>query len=379
MAVLALGAVGVSAALLWEIAVAGERLRGHARHVAEAVGWEGYGLHHWLHEERVAGTVTVLASRTLTAAEAGRLADHSATARWRRSVGDATRPVLPRGWEIVHLVGTAGDLTDGVLVLRPSDEIVSLATWDATRQALDITLGTAAEDAETLAGLALAASPLDNYDDARDLAFLASRFAGLDTDAVLRQVHAGHPRQSMTRRIEMGGNDLDQVAALDGERGAFPVIDGDCPPSPPGALSGLLCADSLDLGDGLTAIARATLSAASAEDVTIALDVSQIARVRAGDVSVSGTVTAEEMAACANPDADLCGGGDLDLVAGTGTPHWTEASIFGDTVIRNGSQLTGVTQAFVGTGVFGTIGNGPLTVTDCVRTVSPFIHHGAGC
>ena len=85
----------------WQVAVAAERIRGHARHLAEAVAAEGYGLHHWLHAERIAGTVTAPAegtARALTAAEEGRLAAHSATAAWRRSIADPTRPVLPRGW-----------------------------------------------------------------------------------------------------------------------------------------------------------------------------------------------------------------------------------------------------------------------------------------
>ena len=40
-----------------QLAMADERVRGHARHLAEAVAAEGYGLHHWLHAERIAGTV----------------------------------------------------------------------------------------------------------------------------------------------------------------------------------------------------------------------------------------------------------------------------------------------------------------------------------
>ena len=76
----------------WQVAVAAERVRGAARHLAEAVAEEGYALHHWLHDERVAGTVTSPAddtARALTTAEEGRFAVHSATARWRRTAADA--------------------------------------------------------------------------------------------------------------------------------------------------------------------------------------------------------------------------------------------------------------------------------------------------
>ncbi|MYG26973.1 MAG: hypothetical protein F4213_13280 [Boseongicola sp. SB0677_bin_26] len=376
------GALAAGVVTVWQIAMAAERVRGHARHLAEAVTAEGYGMHHWLHEERVAGTVTAPAegtARALTAAEAGRLAAHSATARWRRTAADATRPVLPRGWEVVHLVGTAGGLPDGVLVLRPSDEAVALPTWDAARQALDVTLGPSEEGAATLAAIALAASTLDDYDAARDRALPASRFARLDADALLREVHAGHARLAMEAGIRMGGNDLSGVATLQGERGTIPRIDGDCPPSSPGTLSGLLCADSLVLRATLTANANTTLSTATAEDVTVTTDVTGITRIRTQDATVSGSVTTPALTACADPEAARCGGGDLDLEAGTGTPDWSEAAIFGDTVIRDGNRLTGVRRTTGGEGVFGTLGNGSLGVSGCLRVVSPFLHHGAGC
>lgn len=376
-AVMLLGGLAAAVVAAWQVGMAAERIRGHARHLAGAVATEGYGMHHWLHAERVAGTVTAPAegtARALTAAEAGRLAAHSATARWRRAAADATRPVIPRGWEVVHLVGTAGGLPDGVLVLRPSDEIVALPTWDAARQALDVTLGPSEAGAATLAAFAL-----PTWDAGRDRALPASRFARLDTDAVLREVHAGHARLAMETGIRMDGNDLSGIANLAGDRGMIPRIDGDCPPSPPGTLSGTLCADSLVLRATLTATANATLSTATAEDVTVTTDVPGIIRIRTQDATVTGSVTTPALTACADPEAALCGGGDLDLEAGTGTPDWTEAAIFGDTVIRDGNRLTGVTRTTGGEGVFGALGNGSLAVSGCLRVVSPFVHHGAGC
>ena len=366
-----------SAVIALQLAEAGERIRGHARHLAEAVAAEGYGLHHWLHAERTAGAVTAPAegtARALTAAEDGRLAAHSATARWRRAIADATRPVLPRGWEIVHLVGTAGGLPDGILVLRPSDATVALPTWNATREALDVTLGTAEAGAAALATNALAGGTPADYDATRDRAVPASRYARLDTGAVLREDHAGHARVPMETGLRMGGNDIGDVAALEAETARIPEITGDCPD----AAAGTLCAESLVLGAGLTTDDDATLTTAAAGDVTLAGDVSGITRIRTEDATVSGTVTASEMTACADAEADLCGGGDLDLESGNGTPDWTEAAIFGDTIIRDGNQLTGVTRTTASTGVFGILAGSSLTVGGCLRSVSPFIH-GAGC
>lgn len=375
-----LASMAVSIALLWQAGLAGERLRGHARHLAEAVAAEGYGMHHWLHAERTGTPPGVTAppvgqARALTPAERIRLAGHSAVAPWRRYRTDATRPILPRGWEIVHLVGRTGDLADGVLVLRPSAAVVALPTWEASRQALDLVLGARTDDAAALATFALAASPLDNYDADRDRAVLASRFARLDTDAVLRETHAGHAVSPMETGVLMGGNDVADVRLLAGRTGEIPVIAGTCAVAP---QPDTLCAESLDLASTLTARARTTLSGATAEDVTVAGAVTGIGRIRTRDAVVSGPVTTTVLAACADPDADLCGGGDLDIEAGAGTPNWTEAAIFGDTVIRNGNQLVGVTQTTGAQGVFGTV-TGALTVVDCLRSVNPFIHFGGGC
>lgn len=370
-------AVGVSVALIWQLGIAAERLRGEAGHLAASVAAEGYGIHHWLHEERIAGTVTAPAegtARALSTAEAGRLAAHSATARWRRTAADATLPVLPRGWDIVHLVGTAGGLPDGVLVIRPSDAVVALRAWGAIQEALDVTLGRSEAGAA-----ALAAAVLADWDADRDRAVRASGFARLDTDAVLRELHAGHARLPMETDILMAGNDVGGVGTLTSDAAAIPSVDGDCPPSPPGAISDTLCAESFVLDDTLTANAGTTLTAAIAAHVTVTRDVSGITRVRTGDTTVSGTVTTPELAACADPDADLCGGGDLDIMSATGTPDWTEASIYGDTIIRDGNRLIGVTLTTGNDGVFGTLGNGALTVNGCLRVVNPFIHHGGGC
>ena len=372
-AVLIVAGVLSAAAASWQIALVAERLRGQARHLAEAVAAEGYALHHWLHDERIGATRVITwptdgAARELSAAERGWLAIHSATADWRRSSADPLRVLLPRGWEIVHLIGRrGGQLPDGVIVLRPSDDLVARPAWDA---ALDVVLGVTGGAAGDLAGNALA-----DYDAARDRAFFASRFARLDTRAVLREAHAGHAILPMETDLVMSANDLLNVGALSGTGGRIPEIAGTCPGEP----SDTLCATILNVRDGLTAEDKTTLGTLGAGAVTFSRDVTGITRMRVGEAEISGTVTTSALTACADPGADLCGGGDLDLEAATGGPDWTEAAIFGDVIIRDGNRLTGITTTTAATGFFGTIAAAPrLYVDDCFRSVVPFVH-GAEC
>ena len=227
-AVLLLAGLLATVAMNWQIVVARERLRGQARHLAGVVAAEGYGLHHWLHEERVAGTTPDPGEDTageLSGDERTRLASHPAIATWRRSSIDRNRILLPRGWEIVHLVGrtTGEDLPDGILVLRPSDDIVNRPTWDALARALDVVLGSGTG----AAAADLASAALADYDATRDRAYFTSRFARLDTNALLRQRHAGHPTLPMETDIDLGGNDLSNVKTLRARTGAFPEITGD--------------------------------------------------------------------------------------------------------------------------------------------------------
>ena len=368
-------AAGLLAALAaaWQAGVAAERVRGHARLLAAAAAAEGHALHHWLHDARTSGTLANVpaegTARTLTAAERAALAAHAATAPWRRSLADATRPVLPRGWEIVHLVGrTAGAPPDGVLALRPSAGVASAPAWAALRRALDVTAGPSDG-----AAAARAAGTLAAWDPDRDRALAASRFARLDTGAVLRQDHAGHPRLPMEAAVRMGGGDVDGVAALESGRAGIPRISGACP----GAAAGTLCTAGAVLRGPLAVRGGAALSAAASGPVAVAGAVTGIARIRTRDAAVSGTVTASELTACADAGADLCGGGGLDVRDATGAPDWARAAIFGDVVIRGGDRLDGVTRVTAGTGVLGAA-EGALTVRGCLRVAAPFVH-GAGC
>ena len=280
--------------------------------------------------------------------------------------------LLPRGWQMVHLVGLAQgeDLPDGILVLRPDNDIVNRPTWGASQQALDVVLGSgtdpAAADLATAAGI--------GYNATHDRAYFASRFARLDTDAVLRQRHAGHVILPMAANLDLGRHNLENVNALRAQTGQIPEITGACA-DPAGAL----CATTLTASAEVTVRGGATLGTLEATDVTITGDVTVTDWIRAVDVEITDTLTTPDLTACANPEGDLCRGGDLDLEAATGTPVWNEATIFGNVIIRDSNQLTGVTTTRAARGIFGEITGAPvLTVRGCFRSVTPFVY-GARC
>ena len=400
-AVLLLAGLLATVAMNWQIAVANERLRGQARHLAEVVAAEGYGLHHWLHQERIAGTVTDPGEDSavdLSGDERTRLAAHSAIATWRRSSSNPEEVLLPRGWEIVHLIGraTGEDLPDGILVLRPDNDIVSRPTWDALARALDVVLGSGTGAAAAdLASAALADFRPDCDEEARDdaipacdRAYFASRFARLDMNAVLRQRHAGHPTLPMEAEIILGGHDLEGVGRLDGARitGTVEAVTLETGvlvlPAQNGEPPDQDDPDADPPIPRLTVNGDATLDTVVATGVTITGDVTGIDWTQRGDVTVSGTVRSPVLTACVNEEVntdedDLCEEGDLDLEDATSTTNWTQATIFGD---WDRDQLTVTTTTTAATGIFGEITGTPdgLTVKKCFMSVTPFVH-GARC
>ena len=374
LAVLLLAGLLSAALVNWRAALASERLRGEARHLAEVVAAEGYGLHHWLHASGL-NIPEGDPPTALSPAQQASLAAHSATTPWRRSSSDRNRVLLPRGWEIVHLAGraTGADLPDGILVLRPSDDIVNRPGWEMMEQALDVTLEGGSGIAETLA----ATAPITPaFDPARDRAVLASQSSRLDGTAVLRQRHAGQALPVMKATIDLRGGDLLDAERVTADRGFIDRITGNC-----AGTAGALCATDVT-ADDLDVNGTATLAGVEAGTVTSAGNVTGITSLDAKDVEVDTTLTTLNLTACANPEADLCGGGDLDLEDAEGTPDWSEAAIFGDVLIRDGNQLTGITTTTAQTGIFEEIGGTPvppeLTVTDCFRSVTPFVH-GSRC
>jgi len=387
LAVIFLAALLSAALVSWHATLAAERVRGQARHLAEVVAAEGYALHHWLHEARAGtgfsppaqGTARALTA-TGSSPELARLAGHSATTPWRRSSSNSRRVILPRGWSLTHLVGQVEgtDLPDGLVVLRPSSDRVSGPDWEIMARALDVLLGSGAQDAETLAA---AASLAPAFDATRDRVVFASRFSRLDTHAVLRRRHAGTGLPSMEADLDLGGNALETVTHVSADRATVATLTGEC-----AAPAGALCADHLTTTRLAVQTGIAQLASVDADRATFTgavsvtgLIASEDASIRTGNARITGTLTTPHLTACTDPTADLCGGGDLDFENTTGTPDWTAAAIFGDVIIRDGNRLTGITTTTAHTGIFGGITGPPvLDVDECFRSVTPFVH-GAGC
>jgi len=382
--------LGVLASLLglWQIAQAQERVRGEARHLADVLAAEAYALHHWLHAARQSGSVTTPAigtARALTPTEQLTLSTHSATAPWRRSSGNALRTVMPRGWSLTALIGTTGEdiavtdlIPDGVLILRPDDATVNGPRWPALTEALDVLLRDASPRAGTLANTAIT-----TFDATRDHAVLASRFARLDRDAVLRQTHAGHPLRPAQTDLALGNRDLTNTNALQADSAVAPAITGNCRPGSP---SNPLCAENLDGAADLSVTGVTRTDSVAVTALTTNRDVTGVPIWRTDTTVIDTATTAtRNLTACADTEADRCGGGDLDLVAATGTPDWTDAAIFGDVIIRDGNRLVGITDTFVrpsatdpANAFFEDLTAQTLSVRGCLRVVNPFVF-GAGC
>ena len=376
--VMMLAALMTPMILSWQIALAEARMRGQAQYLAQAVAAQGYGLHHWLHAARTATPpeiATPTPPRRLSAAERRALATHRATAGWRRAPEDPTRVLLPRGWQIIPLVGSAGgDLPDGVVVLRASDEVATHPIWPGLNRALDRALDLLLEEGDGSA-LSIASTALGDFDPDRDRAMLASRTARLDSTAVLRERHAGHPRTTMATDINLGGHEVLNVNRFEAQTGVLPEMTG----SGITGIGGVLRTGPLEAQAGFVVAGSAAAGTLTADTTTLAGQGTGIDRIKAGTVTARGTLSTPDLTACATPGADLCGGGALDLRAATGTPDWTRATVFGDVVIRDGNRLVGVTTTHATTGIFNQVGPAPvLDVEGCFRSVTPFVH-GAGC
>ena len=363
------GAVLASAVLLtmlatWQLGQARVRLEGMARHLATTVEAEGYALHHWLHAAQGSLTPPPAAgtARTLSEAETTELFPYAAP--WRR---DGGRMVSLRGWEIVPLAGAGGR---GVIVLRPSRDVTGSPIWKGLQAALDVRLG--GSDATDEARMALA-STTDPFDPDEDRAFFASNFARLESDALLRQAHAGQSAQAMAAALDMGGHKITGAGVLTvGQSADIRTVTG------PVSLTGSLSANRLNARD-----ASDLESMAASGQMTVRTDVTGLTSLRTEEMRISGETRIENaddpvrLSACADAEADLCGGGDLDVTGASGVPDWSMVTIFGDVSIRDGNDLTDVAEATVGSAIFEEV-TGDLDVTGCLRVSSPFLY-GENC
>ncbi|MXX88706.1 MAG: hypothetical protein F4213_03280 [Boseongicola sp. SB0677_bin_26] len=199
-------------AFAWNLSVREERVHGAATTLADVIRAEAYGLHHWLHRERVDGLNEHLplqadTTRFLDADENARLAADPAVTPWRRAAADSTRVIMPRGWTLVRMIArTRGDnaVEDAVLVLRapvgaPAARLAPVFLH------LDSLIAREGGQAETLATTAFAVTgdAVPDFDPDRDRAFLASKFARIDSTIVLRDRHAGQPRPSMATDLDV--------------------------------------------------------------------------------------------------------------------------------------------------------------------------------
>ena len=335
-----LAAVLGAAALAWETGVARDRIAGQAALLAEVVAAEGYALHHWLHnwqDNPPPGSTPPPPrgfARELTVAETDLLEAHAAFAPYWR---------LARGWEVTRLMGVpqgavAGTRIHGIVVLRAPPGAPELL-----RQEVGLRLGAAPPPPPLAplppapacgaavcraAGLLADTAPTFTLIDVRDIALPAFAFARIDPTAVLRSQRAGFAPPQMADNLDLGPHNLIDVGEI--VSAMLPALRPPAPalgtPAIPIELTG-----GLDIRGDLTAPsprpALATLEVRGGFDPA---DILTAGDVRGNRVTISGTLSgALVLVACvARPD-EICDGGSLDFIAGTGRAKWSRLLVSG--------------------------------------------------
>ncbi|WP_419739492.1 hypothetical protein [Ruegeria sp.] len=410
--VMLLASVMAGIAASWQIDIARARIEGEARHLAEVVAAEGYGLHHWLHAnppitapgtDPCQATGAAPCGRALTSEEQARLARAATIAPWRRdatdTANDPTRVLLARGWTLTHLIGDTGNgPADGVIVLHPGMHVVTHPTWRAARQALDNAFGLdGAGDEETQRAAALIARDAlgRGFDPKHDRAILASRFARLDTQALFRERVAGHPPLPMTTGINMGGRTILGTGRLGALSATVPTLrgQGDNPlradrlaPQAGMTLNGVFAPRIVTLSG--TGTAQIDADATVTETLRVGTNLITGLATQSGAATITGRTTARTLIACADPDAELCGGGDLEIRRLKPDQTLADVVVFGTTTVTRadtravtttgGAETSTVRETRAGTGVFDEITRPRLRVTGCYRSVTPFVY-GSRC
>ena len=238
-ATLFVAALLLSLSSLWIVAEARQKIAGEAALVAEAVAWAGYGLHHWLHENR--SNVTDCDGKRIFVGE-----PLSSDCDILAYGGPAPWAVPPRNWAIVLHIRTPGGqewndpLPHGILVVRPLDCTADRDRARFLHSEVAQRLGVAVDETTAPAGRPPAAGPalalVGSQARDCDLVVFAHSFSRIDPSLVLREPRAGFSPPVMETALDMDGNSITgdgtlTIGTLTGEELGV-AADGSTPPAP---------------------------------------------------------------------------------------------------------------------------------------------------
>ena len=424
--------------LSWQTGVARARFEGYMRHLAEAVSAESYSLHHYLYDQAsLFNMISCLppldpldppvkppCGRAFSTSENMNLANHYSMALWRRTGADS-RILLPKGWSIVHLVGDTGDnvvhnsnndniIFDGVVVLRPSDDIVNGPVWNSIIRSINEKISSRRATDETDLAVIIAESANINFNRSRDTAVLASQFSRLDNNALLRSPHPGHPALPMQTSINMNNRsiinmNLDQKSSFIQKADIDDIypnvntgliannieITGDLiikAPDPTDSRQYYLEDPNTDTDSPLLPQSVTVLSSpcdpnnppCDSSTVTVTDKVTVSGSIHASDIEISGTSIIANMTACIDPQEDLCDGGELEILDLKDGSSLSNVQVFATTTVDPSvidppsTEDSTITTIRALTGVIDEIEQGQMTVNGCFRSVTPYAY-GARC
>ena len=404
----------------WQLEESRRRMNGELRHLTQVIEAEGYGLHHWLDEKAMdVNTIcpgeALPCARALTAAELTELAAHDTIASWSRirdpdnaDVNNRNAILMAKDWHIVHLlVNTGQGLTDGIVVLRADDKLVSELSSEALEKIMkrfdafvDSDTGVAAKAAAKVLKL-YDNDPNDEFDpekdifnSSRDRAVLSSRFARIDYDAVLQRPQAGHPILPIRWPFNMNENDILNVDGIN----AISLLLGQYQPRTDGKITGTydhdndVTTDAILVMDNFTfkynpdlGIRKFTvegvmnagdvdlvennfmapnkniekLSPSNKVDITDKVIVSGDMHTETADIKKTTKVSGFSVCEKDTVNPDLCSGGDLDMLSIAPGQSLSDVHVFGTTEAKD------------------SVGNLiSLEVNDCFRSANPLVTGG---
>ena len=426
--------------LSWQTGVARARFEGYVRHLTEAVSAEAYSLHHYLYDQASLFNMTSClppldpldppdkppCGRAFSTSENMSLASHYSMAPWRRTGADS-RILLPEGWSIVYLIGNTGDnvvrnpnngniILDGVVVLRPSDDIVDGPVWNSITRSINEKISSRRATDETDLAVIIAESANIDFNRSRDSAVLSSWFSRLDNKALLKSPQAGHPVLPMQTSINMNNNPITGIDTIHVQELEIDLMLAHPNWSPTEKMD--MHANNMEITGNLVikvpddtdpdqwylddpnTDTEAPLLAHSltilsppcdqnnppceSSTVTVTDDVTVTGSIHANDIEISGTSTLANITACVDPQEDLCDGGELEILDLKDGSSLSNVQVFATTTVDPSvidppsTEDSTITTTSAQTGVFNEIVQGQLTVSDCFRSVTPYIY-GTRC